>query len=73
MKPMKKLLCILLIFTLLFGITASAEENETPPEMPSGQMAPPDSEDGTPPTPPDGSMTPPDGGNGTPRLLPTVV
>ena len=67
---MKKLLCILLIFTLLFGITASAEENETPPEMPSGQMAPPDSEDGTPPTPPDGSMTPPDGGNGTPPTPP---
>jgi hypothetical protein len=55
---------------MMFGITAFAEENETPPEIPSGQMAPPDGESGTPPTPPDGSMTPPDGGNGQPPAKP---
>ena len=55
---------------MMFGITAFAEENETPPEIPSGQMAPPDGESGTPPIPPDGSMTPPDGGNGQPPAKP---
>ena len=67
---MKKILCILLVLSMMFGITAFAEENETPPEIPSGQMAPPDGESGTPPTPPDGSMTPPDGGNGQPPAKP---
>ena len=67
---MKKILCILLVLSMMFGITAFAEENETPPEIPSGQMAPPDGEGGTPPTPPDGSMTPPDGGNGQPPAKP---
>ena len=67
---MKKILCILLVLSMMFGISAFAEENETPPEIPSGQMAPPDGEGGTPPTPPDGSMTPPDGGNGQPPAKP---
>ena len=67
---MKKLLCVLLILSMLFGMTAFAEESSQPPEMPSGEMAPPSSEDGQPPEKPDGDMAPPSGENGQPPEKP---
>jgi len=54
------------IMLLCIGLSAYAEEGSTPPEMPSGGMAPPDWENGQPPEKPDGSVAPPDGGNGQP-------
>ena len=69
---MKKILCIFLIMTLLFTAAAFAdEETATPPDMPSGDMAPPDRDgNGQPPEPPEGGMTPPGGENGQPPEKP---
>ena len=63
---MKKILCVLLVLSMMFGMAAIAEETEAPPEMPSGEMTPPDGGNGSPPAPPDGSMGPPDGNMGPP-------
>ena len=68
---MKKMLCILLMITLLFSVSAYAEESATPPDLPAGDMTPPDWDgNGQPPEPPEGGMTPPDGGNGQPPEKP---
>ena len=67
---MKKILCILLMISMLFSMTAFAEENMTPPDLPSGDMTPPDWENGQPPEPPEGGMMPPGGGNGQPPEKP---
>ena len=60
---MKKLLCILLILTMMFSTAAIAEENGAP-------SAPPSGENGQPPEKPDGDMTPPGGENGQPPEKP---
>ncbi len=62
---MKKIICILLALSMMLGAAAYAENSETPPAPPSGEMGPPPGENGQPPEKPDG--TPPDGfGGGTP-------
>ena len=61
---------ISIILVLGTGLAAYAEGSETPPEPPSGNMAPPDGGNGQPPEPPSGDMTPPDGGNGQPPEKP---
>ena len=68
----KRILAILISALLIFCIsTASfAEETNTPPEMPSGDMTPPDWDGSQPPEKPDGSMTPPDRGDGQPPEKP---
>ena len=68
----KRILAILISALLIFCIsTASfAEETNTPPEMPSGDMTPPDRDGSQPPEKPDGSMTPPDRGDGQPPEKP---
>ena len=60
---MKKLLCILLILTMMFSTAAIAEGNGAP-------SAPPNGENGQPPEKPDGDMTPPGGENGQPPEKP---
>lgn len=60
---MKKLLCILLILTMMFSTAAIAEGNGAP-------SAPPSGENGQPPEKPDGDMTPPGGENGQPPEKP---
>ena len=70
---MKKILCILLMITMLFGVsmTAFAEDSASPADMPSGDMAPPGWDgNGQPPEPPEGGMTPPGGENGQPPEKP---
>jgi hypothetical protein len=69
---MKKILCIFLMITMLFTAAAFAdEETATPPDMPSGDMTPPDwNGEGQPPEPPEGGMTPPGDGNGQPPEKP---
>ena len=62
---MKKLLASLLALSMMLGAAAYAENSETPPAPPSGEMGPPPAANGQPPEKPDG--TPPDGfGGGTP-------
>ena len=67
---MKKILCVLLVLSMMFGMTAFAEEGSQPPEMPSGKMAAPNGENGQPPEKPDGNMAPPDGMDGQPPEKP---
>ncbi len=69
---LKRIAAIILSVIMLFclSLAAYAEENGAPPEMPSGDMTPPDWENGQPPEKPDGSMAPPDGGNGQPPAKP---
>ena len=68
----KRILAILLSVIMIFclSLSAYAEESNNSPEMPSGDMAPPDWENGQPPEKPDGDMTPPDWGNGQPPEKP---
>ena len=68
---MKKILCVLLVLSMMFGMTAFAEEGSQPPEMPSGEMAAPNGENGQPPEKPDGNMAPPDGMDGQPPEKPS--
>ena len=69
---MKKAFAIILSVIMLFclSLSAHAEENSTPPEMPSGELTPPDWENGQPPEKPDGDMAPPDWENGQPPEKP---
>ena len=69
---LKRLIAILISVTMLLGagLAAYAEDGGTPPEPPSGDMAPPDGGNGQPPEPPSGDMAPPDGGNGQPPEKP---
>ena len=69
---LKRIAAIMLSVIMLFCISLSAyaEESSTPPEMPSGEMAPLDGENGQPPEPPSGDMTPPDWENGQPPEKP---
>ena len=69
---MKKAFAIILSVIMLFclSLSAHAEENSTPPEMPSGELTPPDWENGQPPEKPDGDMAPPDWENGQPPAKP---
>ena len=62
----KRILTVALSIMMAFCISllAFAEGNGTPPEMPSGDMIPPDAGNGQPPEKPDGDMTPPGSGNG---------
>ena len=61
-KMLKKVFAVILsvIMILCVSLTAFAEGNETPPELPSGDFAPSDG----------GSMTPPEGQNGQPPEKP---
>ena len=69
---LKRFAAILISMILVLGtcLAAYAEDSGTPPEPPSGNMAPPDGGNGQPPEPPSGDMTPPDGGNGQPPEKP---
>ena len=69
---LKRFFAILIsvILVLGTGLAAHAEDSGTPPEPPSGEMAPPDGGNGQPPELPSGGMTPPDGGNGQPPEKP---
>ena len=69
---LKRFFAILIsvILVLGTGLAAYAEDSGTPPEPPSGEMAPPDGGNGQPPELPSGNMTPPDGGNGQPPEKP---
>ena len=51
---MKKILCMLLIVSMMFSANVFAEENVVPPEIPSGNMTPPGWENRQPPEPPSG-------------------
>ena len=69
---LKRILAIILSVIMIFCIsmTVYAEDTNTPPEMPTGDMTPPDWENGQPPEPPSGDMAPPDWGNGQPPEKP---
>ena len=69
---LKRIFAVALSVIMLFCISmaAYAEEDSAPPEMPSGDMAPPDWENGQPPEKPDGDGAPPDSGNGQPPAKP---
>ena len=53
---MKKVMVLVLVLALALGsgMTALADGGSQPPEMPSGEMAPPNGENGQPPEKPDG-------------------
>ena len=68
---LKKICAVLISLIMIFCMTVSfADDNSTPPEMPSGGMTPPDGSDGQPPEMPSGDMTPPGGMNGQPPEKP---
>ena len=65
---MKRFLAVIFSVIMLFSfcLSAVAEESKQPPEMPSGDMAPPEGGNGQPPEKPDGNAPGGGFGGGTP-------